>query len=55
MEAADRRGVVIENAAQAPVRDRRLGGLVGQLGDAVAGDRGGNGRAGEDRLSDLRP
>src|ERR1700731_4457429 len=35
IKPANRRRVVVENAAQPPVPDRRLGDLVGQLSDAV--------------------
>src|ERR1700731_2668225 len=34
IKPANRRRVVVENAAQPPVPDRRLGDLVGQLSDA---------------------
>ena len=44
IKPANRRRVVVENAAQPPVPDRRLGDLVGQLGDAVACNRCGNHR-----------
>src|ERR1700720_4961019 len=44
IKPANRRRVVVENAAQPPVPDRRLGDLVGQLSDAVTCNRCGNHR-----------